>query len=39
MMETILQGILETDQVELRLRPAYFPFVEPGFEIDAKAQV
>ncbi len=39
MMEQILQGILETDQVELRLRPAYFPFVEPGFEIDAKAQV
>lgn len=39
MMEKILQWILETDQVELRLRPAYFPFVEPWFEIDAKAHV
>lgn len=35
-MKEILQAILEKD-VEMRLRPAYFPFVEPGFEIDAKA--
>ena len=24
------------DKIETRLRPSYFPFVEPGFEIDAK---
>ncbi|MBM4177290.1 phenylalanine--tRNA ligase subunit alpha [Candidatus Gribaldobacteria bacterium] len=24
------------EKVEIRLRPGYFPFVEPGFEIDAK---
>lgn len=38
-----LKGVLETfikklfgDDVELRLRPGYFPFVEPGVEIDLK---
>lgn len=36
MIEQILKAILETDTVEFRMRPAYFPFVEPGFEIDAK---
>jgi len=25
-------------KVEVRLRPGYFPFVEPGFEIDAKTK-
>ena len=25
-----------SSRVEIRLRPGYFPFVEPGFEIDAK---
>lgn len=24
------------DQTEVRLRPSFFPFVEPGFEVDAK---
>ncbi len=38
-MEEVLKGILETDSIELRMRPAYFPFVEPGVEIDAKAEV
>lgn len=38
MMKQILSAILEQD-VEMRLRPAYFPFVEPWFEIDAKAVV
>lgn len=38
MMKEILSAILEQD-VEMRLRPAYFPFVEPWFEIDAKAKV
>ena len=29
----LIAEILESD-VEVRLRPAYFPFVEPGFEMD-----
>lgn len=37
-MEQVLKAILETDTIELRMRPAYFPFVEPGVEIDARAQ-
>lgn len=39
MMSQILSAILEQENTEIRLRPAYFPFVEPGFEIDAKAVV
>ena len=39
MIEEILKAILETDQVTLRLRPWYFPFTEPGFEIDAWYQM
>jgi phenylalanyl-tRNA synthetase alpha chain len=34
MMKDILEAILE-QPVEMRIRPAYFPFVEPWFEIDA----
>jgi phenylalanyl-tRNA synthetase alpha chain len=36
MIEQILKAMLETDEVEFRMRPAFFPFTEPGFEIDAK---
>ncbi len=32
-MKTLLREIFERD-VEIRLRPGYFPFVEPGFELD-----
>ncbi len=32
-MKTCLRVILERD-VEVRLRPGFFPFVEPGFELD-----
>jgi phenylalanyl-tRNA synthetase alpha chain len=32
-MKTMLQGIFKRD-VTVRLRPGYFPFVEPGFELD-----
>lgn len=39
MMSQILSAILEQEDTEIRLRPAYFPFVEPWFEIDAKAMV
>ena len=27
---------LRRDDVELRLRPSFFPFVEPGFEVDVR---
>ena len=32
---TFLSAILKKD-VEIRMRPAFFPFTEPGFEIDAR---
>lgn len=35
-MQTIVESILETTSREIRIRPAYFPFVEPGIEIDAR---
>lgn len=38
-MQTILEALLEQTGIEMRMRPAYFPFVEPGFEIDAHYQL
>ncbi len=32
---TFLQKIFESDTLNIRVRPGYFPFVEPGLEIDA----
>jgi phenylalanyl-tRNA synthetase alpha chain len=37
-MRTLLEAIFERD-VTVRLRPGYFPFVEPGFELDIQCQV
>lgn len=34
-LKTLLSEIFHKD-VEVRLRPGYFPFVEPGFELDYK---
>jgi phenylalanyl-tRNA synthetase alpha chain len=34
-MKTLLRGIFQRE-LEVRLRPGYFPFVEPGFELDAR---
>ena len=34
-MRTLLRGIFKRD-LEIRLRPGFFPFVEPGFELDAR---
>ena len=34
-MKTLLRGIFGRD-LDVRLRPGYFPFVEPGFELDAR---
>lgn len=37
-MKILLQSIFETS-VDVRLRPGYFPFVEPGFELDIKCLI
>jgi len=37
-LKEMLSGILK-QEVELRIRPGYFPFVEPGFEIDVKCAI
>ena len=34
-MKTLLRGMFGRD-LEVRLRPGHFPFVEPGFELDAR---
>lgn len=34
-IKKLLSGLFKRD-VEVRLRPSYFPFVEPGFELDMK---
>ena len=34
-MRTMLSAVFQRD-VEVRLRPGFFPFVEPGFELDVK---
>ncbi|MCP5041815.1 MAG: phenylalanine--tRNA ligase subunit alpha [bacterium] len=34
-MKMLLRGIFHRE-VEVRLRPGHFPFVEPGFELDAR---
>ena len=34
-MKTFLRGIFGRE-LEVRLRPGYFPFVEPGFELDVR---
>jgi phenylalanyl-tRNA synthetase alpha chain len=38
-MRTLLKEILQRDDLQVRLRPGYFPFVEPGFELDVSCQV
>ncbi|MCS6971157.1 MAG: phenylalanine--tRNA ligase subunit alpha [Planctomycetota bacterium] len=35
-LRTMLSAVLDRDDVEIRLRPSYFPFVEPGFEVDVR---
>ena len=35
-MRTFASKFFETDNVELRIRPSYFPFTEPSIEIDMK---
>lgn len=38
MMAKLLSALLHKN-VETRMRPGYFPFVEPGFEIDARYEI
>lgn len=33
-MKSFLKGLFKKDNLQIRLRPSYFPFVEPGVEID-----
>jgi phenylalanyl-tRNA synthetase alpha chain len=33
-MKTCLRRVLARDDLKVRLRPGFFPFVEPGFELD-----
>lgn len=35
-LRTMLAAALERSDVQVRLRPSYFPFVEPGFEVDVR---
>ena len=37
-MKTLLSSVFQTD-VDVRLRPGFFPFVEPGFEMDIKCLI
>ena len=37
-MKTLLRQIFHR-QVKIRLRPGYFPFVEPGFELDINCEI
>ncbi len=38
MMTLLLENIFQS-KVEVRLRPGFFPFVEPGFELDIKCLI
>ncbi len=37
-METLLRAVFQRE-LEVRLRPGYFPFVEPGFELDISCTI
>jgi len=37
-MKTLLSGVFHRE-VTVRLRPGYFPFVEPGFELDIRCLI
>ncbi|MBX9816362.1 MAG: phenylalanine--tRNA ligase subunit alpha [Proteobacteria bacterium SG_bin5] len=38
-LETFLRAFFERDDVQLRLRPSYFPFTEPSAEVDVSYTV
>jgi phenylalanyl-tRNA synthetase alpha chain len=38
-MKKIIEALFAGTEVEIRTRPAYFPFVEPGIEMDARYKI
>lgn len=38
-MRELLSKVLDEKDLEVRLRPGFFPFVEPGFELDMKCKL
>ncbi len=34
--QTFLKQLFKKDELDIRIRPGFFPFVEPGFEIDMR---
>ena len=38
-MKTMLSEVFENYGLKVRLRPGFFPFVEPGFELDISCQI
>lgn len=38
-LENFLQEFFRSSDIKVRLRPSYFPFVEPGFEVDMSCAV
>ncbi len=34
--QTFLKRLFKKDELDIRIRPGFFPFVEPGFEIDMR---
>lgn len=36
-LKNVISSLLGTDEIEVRLRPAFFPFVEPGYEMDFRS--
>jgi len=37
-IEEFFKQFFKTSDVQIRLRPSYFPFVEPGFEVDVRRE-
>ena len=38
-MKTMLSEVFDNYDLKVRLRPGFFPFVEPGFELDISCQI
>jgi phenylalanyl-tRNA synthetase alpha chain len=36
--QTFLKALFKKDELDIRIRPGFFPFVEPGVEIDMRCQ-
>ena len=36
--QTFLKAMFKKEELDIRIRPGFFPFVEPGFEIDMRCQ-